>query len=771
MANRMKEDEKNEKIIRGLLKLPANRRCINCNSLGPQYVCTNFWTFVCTACSGIHREFTHRVKSVSMAKFTSQEVTALQGGGNERAKEFYFKEWDAHRHTLPDSSNVERLRDFIRHAYVERRYTGERGTDKPPKGRMNDQEDAYENRRTDTYRGSSRSPPYEDTYDRRHNDRPAPRKADQERGYDDRYSRYDDKRSPGRYEYDRPYQENQRYGDSYRRSPARFEVVDDRRREDRSANGNQNRSDDVQFKPEERSPNSQKSSDVASPPAVRPVRDILGDDVPPLRVGDPPRPSGSRGLDPPPQTQRTASSSSMGSTDGNPPELKRQNSGSLIDFSAVPEPPPATPIQQDPFASPPVPQSSTTPVVDGNDWASFDFSSQEKVAAAPSTAPAAPASAISQLLTPTTGPVGSVSMPSMGGLESLASNGQWHFAQQQQPQQQAPSFFPIVQQQQPQQQQPSLFPLAQQQQSQQQQPSLYPPTQQQQPQQQPPSLYPFAQRQQPQQQQASLFPSIQQQQPQQQQTFLFPGADNLSTTQQLNQPVSGAANSQPWNALPGPSTQASLTAQPGQPSQVAPKQPQETSRKDESQPPPPEPKPTGRHALPEDLFAAFYSPAPVHLPAWQAGPQLGIGAVPMQFPNAGAAPIFPGQSSKSTNPFDLDPAPVQSSPTFPSLVPLQASLPNLIAGQALMRSSSFGAPVQQWRAPQVSTYPMAMPPGAYMAQQMSTSVPSLSQPGLPRYGSEASALNSYGSLQHPVAGAPNLSSQNSFSSSGGNPFG
>ncbi|KAL5999642.1 hypothetical protein ACLOJK_037927 [Asimina triloba] len=33
MANRMKEDEKNEKIIRGLLKQPANRRCMNCNSL------------------------------------------------------------------------------------------------------------------------------------------------------------------------------------------------------------------------------------------------------------------------------------------------------------------------------------------------------------------------------------------------------------------------------------------------------------------------------------------------------------------------------------------------------------------------------------------------------------------------------------------------------------------------------------------------------------------------------------------------------------------
>lgn len=33
MASRVKEDEKNERIIRGLLKLPDNKRCINCNSL------------------------------------------------------------------------------------------------------------------------------------------------------------------------------------------------------------------------------------------------------------------------------------------------------------------------------------------------------------------------------------------------------------------------------------------------------------------------------------------------------------------------------------------------------------------------------------------------------------------------------------------------------------------------------------------------------------------------------------------------------------------
>ncbi|KAL0359703.1 UNVERIFIED_CONTAM: putative ADP-ribosylation factor GTPase-activating protein AGD14 [Sesamum angustifolium] len=57
-----REEERNEKIIRGLMKLPP---------IGD--------ALTATAC----REFTHRVKSVSMAKFTFQEVDALQKGGNQ----------------------------------------------------------------------------------------------------------------------------------------------------------------------------------------------------------------------------------------------------------------------------------------------------------------------------------------------------------------------------------------------------------------------------------------------------------------------------------------------------------------------------------------------------------------------------------------------------------------------------------------------------------------------------------------------------------------
>ncbi|XP_054801261.1 probable ADP-ribosylation factor GTPase-activating protein AGD14 [Prosopis cineraria] len=162
-----KEDERNEKIIRGLMKLPPNRRCINCNSLGPQYVCTTFWTFVCMTCSGIHREFTHRVKSVSMAKFTSQEVEALQNGGNQRARDTYLKDWDFQRQRMPDSSNADKIREFIRNVYVDRRYAGARSADKPPRDTQSPRIHGEDTRRASSYHSYSQSPPYDYQYEDR----------------------------------------------------------------------------------------------------------------------------------------------------------------------------------------------------------------------------------------------------------------------------------------------------------------------------------------------------------------------------------------------------------------------------------------------------------------------------------------------------------------------------------------------------------------------------------------------------------------------------
>lgn len=403
MGSRLKEDEKNEKIIRGLLKQPANRKCINCNMLGPQYVCTTFSTFICTTCSGIHREFTHRVKSVSMAKFTPQEIASLQAGGNERAREIYFKEWDPQQN-IPDSNNVDRLRDFIKHVYVHRRYTGERSIDKRPQV---DKEQPNENRKSDAYHSDSQSPPYDDTF-RRYNDRASPG--------------YNVGRSPG---YD---QDNKRYSD-FGRSPVRSGLVNDWRREDRFSNGKKSedcRSSDGESRSEVRSPDSQRDSDISSPPMVRPVRDILGNNVVPLRISEPPKNNSSWIADAPTLTKRTASSSSLASGNGDPPEVKRETS--LIDFDAEPglavmvaetQAQPSTTCQS-------VGQSTSTP--SGDNWACFNNIQENMV----SEAPPSSNSLESVLLQSSFSASGSASPAPSSTLPLNSFAGQWAGMQQQQ---------------------------------------------------------------------------------------------------------------------------------------------------------------------------------------------------------------------------------------------------------------------------------------------------------------------------------------------------
>ncbi|KAF4708284.1 hypothetical protein FOZ62_021512, partial [Perkinsus olseni] len=67
----------------------ANRHCADCGELGPTYICTDFGTFVCTECAGIHRELNHKVKGISVSKWTEQEVENLEAHGNTKDRETY----------------------------------------------------------------------------------------------------------------------------------------------------------------------------------------------------------------------------------------------------------------------------------------------------------------------------------------------------------------------------------------------------------------------------------------------------------------------------------------------------------------------------------------------------------------------------------------------------------------------------------------------------------------------------------------------------------
>ncbi|KAL9224032.1 hypothetical protein vseg_000107 [Gypsophila vaccaria] len=687
MASRLKEDEKNERIIRGLLKLPGNRKCINCNLLGPQYVCITFSTFVCTTCGGIHREFTHRVKSVSMAKFSPQEIAALQAGGNERTKEIYFKEFDTQR--APDSSNVDKLRTFIKHVYVDKRYTGERGTDKPAQVKMGDKEELNENR---SDRSGSRSPPYD--HERRYSDRPSPV--------------HDVRGSPGYVD------DNRRHSD-YGRSPVRSGIVSDWRREDRFSNGRRSddrRSTDGELKPEIRSPDNQSDSSIASPPIVRPVRDILGENVVPLRISEPPKANSGRVAEGTVITQRTASSSSLASNNGNPTEVKSETS--LIDFDASSEPVAATQAQQS-VVGQSVTQA-TSPPTDDN-WACFDNVPETNVSQTPQSSNSLE-SMFSELSVPA--PVsglanGSVAPTPSNDMFSSSSSGDFLFD--------SGGSAPTI-----------AFPGA--------------------------SVTSSMST-------VSSYPSgglaaghglastvpanggaqwHGMQNPQQPPTV----AVNQPFASQL---VSGYSSSLPSQGVTGNSIAQAPQAVPAPAVQTT------------------EAEANRRQALPADLFAAPSYSVPYQGPGWQAGFVPGM-RFPMQYNSAmvQSTQTFP-QPIRSANPFDAN---AEASPAqavvFPSMSSLHTALPNMATPGGSLLASNLAGAGPSLMPPQPLAYPSATPshgpsfasslPGGYTAQQMHTNMPPSRPQGFGSFGNEGAPFGPF----NPPATTPNPAL-------GGNPFG
>eukprot|EP00798_Chlamydomonas_sp_ICE-L_P018691 gene18691-25211_t len=71
-----------------------NFRCFNCDQIGSSYIVPGIWIFVCSDCSGKHMGNGQRVKSVTMGKFTAEEVATLEAAGNKTVflDKYYYSE-------------------------------------------------------------------------------------------------------------------------------------------------------------------------------------------------------------------------------------------------------------------------------------------------------------------------------------------------------------------------------------------------------------------------------------------------------------------------------------------------------------------------------------------------------------------------------------------------------------------------------------------------------------------------------------------------------
>ena len=124
MSAKKKQEEKHLKSLKALQQLECNKRCFECDQRGPAYINVTIGSFVCTSCGGILRGLNppHRVKSVSMATFTPNEITFIESRGNEYCKNIYLGKFDSKSKPRPDSKDHAKLRYFMEQKYEHKRW-------------------------------------------------------------------------------------------------------------------------------------------------------------------------------------------------------------------------------------------------------------------------------------------------------------------------------------------------------------------------------------------------------------------------------------------------------------------------------------------------------------------------------------------------------------------------------------------------------------------------------------------------------------------------
>ncbi|KAH7825740.1 Arf-GAP domain and FG repeat-containing protein [Monocercomonoides exilis] len=122
MSLKAKQAELNEKAVRELMKLEANRTCFDCTEKRPMYICLELGTFVCQNCAGTHRSQNRKVKGIGMGDFTDEEVEKIRSIGNEGAAKVWLATWTPSAFEKPDGQDRPKVERFMKLKYNEKRW-------------------------------------------------------------------------------------------------------------------------------------------------------------------------------------------------------------------------------------------------------------------------------------------------------------------------------------------------------------------------------------------------------------------------------------------------------------------------------------------------------------------------------------------------------------------------------------------------------------------------------------------------------------------------
>jgi hypothetical protein len=112
-----------QKEVRNLMRIACNKRCADCGEHCAVNVDITHCTFLCNQCAGIHREFGDRIKSVSIAQFTKDEVAKLKATTNDQFNEVWMAKGRAR---IDGQADDQKRRAFLVRKYQNREWYAER---------------------------------------------------------------------------------------------------------------------------------------------------------------------------------------------------------------------------------------------------------------------------------------------------------------------------------------------------------------------------------------------------------------------------------------------------------------------------------------------------------------------------------------------------------------------------------------------------------------------------------------------------------------------
>lgn len=129
----MKKAKDPSEQLQDLRRLPANKRCFDCQQAASTYAVIDFGVFVCSICAGLHREFSHRVKGLSTCNFKEAEVDKLKTCGNEASAKLWMAKANTGTNPVPNVKDSNRLKEFLRLKYIKKAFYQETKPQEKPK--------------------------------------------------------------------------------------------------------------------------------------------------------------------------------------------------------------------------------------------------------------------------------------------------------------------------------------------------------------------------------------------------------------------------------------------------------------------------------------------------------------------------------------------------------------------------------------------------------------------------------------------------------------